>query len=53
MTRRREFERLGHSIEAAKLKIEIADEYPLADATKAHQRVEAGHVFGKIVSRIR
>jgi NADPH2:quinone reductase len=49
----REFERLGHAIEAAKLKIEIANEYSLADAAKAHQRVEAGHVLGKVVLRIR
>ncbi len=49
----REFERLGHAIEATKLKIEIAAEYPLADVARAHQRVEAGHVLGKIVLRIR
>jgi NADPH:quinone reductase-like Zn-dependent oxidoreductase len=49
----REFERLSHAIEAAKLKIEIAGEYSLADAAKAHQRVEAGHVLGKVVLRIR
>jgi NADPH:quinone reductase-like Zn-dependent oxidoreductase len=31
----------------------ISEAYPLADAAKAHQRIEAGHVLGKIVLRIR
>jgi NADPH:quinone reductase-like Zn-dependent oxidoreductase len=49
----REFERLGHAVEAVKLKVPIAAEYPLAEAAKAHQRLAAGHVLGKIVLRIR
>jgi NADPH:quinone reductase len=49
----KEFERLNQAIEAAKLRVPIAAEYPLADAARAHQRVEAGHVLGKIVLRIR
>jgi NADPH:quinone reductase-like Zn-dependent oxidoreductase len=49
----REFERLNRAIEAAKLKVPIAAEYPLAEAAKAHERLAAGHVIGKIVLRIR
>jgi NADPH:quinone reductase-like Zn-dependent oxidoreductase len=49
----REFERLNRAVEAAKLKVPIAAAYPLADAAKAHERLAAGHVLGKIVLRIR
>jgi NADPH:quinone reductase len=48
-----EFERLNAAIAAAKLKVPIAAEYPLADAARAHERMEGGHVLGKIVLRIR
>jgi len=48
-----EFERLNLAIIAAKLQIPIAAEYPLADAAKAQERVEAGHVLGKVVLQIR
>jgi NADPH:quinone reductase len=48
-----EYTRLNAAIEAAKLKVPIAAEYPLADAAKAHERMAAGHVLGKIVLRIR
>jgi NADPH:quinone reductase-like Zn-dependent oxidoreductase len=49
----REFERLNQAISAAKLEVPIAAEYPLADAAKAHERLDAGHVLGKVVLRIR
>jgi NADPH:quinone reductase-like Zn-dependent oxidoreductase len=48
-----EFERLNEAILAAQLQVPIAAEYPLADAAKAHQRISAGHVLGKIVLRVR
>jgi NADPH:quinone reductase-like Zn-dependent oxidoreductase len=48
-----EFERLNRAIEAVKLKVPIEAEFPLAQADKAQERVEAGHIFGKIVLRIR
>jgi NADPH:quinone reductase len=48
----REFERLDRAVEAAKLEIPIAAEYALADAAKAHERLAAGQVVGKIVLRI-
>ena len=47
-----EFERLNQAIVAGKLRVPIAAEYPLADAAKAHERLEAGHVLGKVVPRI-
>jgi NADPH:quinone reductase len=48
-----EYRRLGQAIAAAKLEVPIAAEYPLADAGKAHERMAAGHVLGKVVLRIR
>lgn len=48
-----EFARLNQAIVAAKLRVPVVAEYPLADAAKAHERLEAGHVLGKVVLRIR
>jgi NADPH:quinone reductase-like Zn-dependent oxidoreductase len=48
----REFERLNRAVEAAKLKVPIAETYALANVAKAHQRLAEGHVLGKIVLRI-
>jgi NADPH:quinone reductase len=48
----REFERLNKAVEAAKLQVPIAAEYPLAAAADAHKRLEAGHLLGKIVLRV-
>jgi NADPH:quinone reductase len=49
----KEFARLNAAIVAAKLKVPIAAEYPLAEAARAQERVEKGHVLGKVVLRIR
>lgn len=48
-----EFARLNRAIEAARLEVPIAAAFPLAEASKAHERLAAGHVLGKIVLRIR
>jgi NADPH:quinone reductase-like Zn-dependent oxidoreductase len=48
-----QFEHLGSAIEAANLQVIIADAYEIADAAKAHERLAAGHVFGKIVLQAR
>ena len=48
-----EFERLNQAIIAAKLQVPIAAEFPLAEAAKAHERLDAGHILGKVVLRIR
>jgi NADPH:quinone reductase-like Zn-dependent oxidoreductase len=50
---RREFDLLGRALDAANLKVPIAGEYPLAEAAKAHARLAAGHVLGKVVLRVR
>jgi NADPH2:quinone reductase len=49
----REFQRLTRAIEEARLEVPLAAAFPLADAAKAHERLAAGHVLGKIVLRIR
>ncbi len=49
----REFARLTAAIESAKLKVPIAATFSLADAAKAHERLAAGHVLGKVVLRVR
>ncbi len=48
----KEFEQLNQAISGAKLRVPIAAEYSLADAAKAHERLESGHVLGKVVLRI-
>ena len=50
---RKEFERLSRAVEAARLQVPIAAEFPLADAVRAHERLAQGHVLGKIVLRVR
>jgi NADPH:quinone reductase-like Zn-dependent oxidoreductase len=49
----REFERLGRAIEAARLQVPIAASFPLAQASRAHERLAKGHVLGKIVLAVR
>jgi NADPH2:quinone reductase len=49
----REFDRLSRAVVAAKLQVPIVAAYKLEDASKAHERLDAGHVLGKIVLRIR
>jgi NADPH2:quinone reductase len=48
----REFEKLNRAVEAAKLKVPIAESYPLERAARAHERFAEGHVLGKIVLRV-
>ena len=48
-----ELQRLNEAVEAAKLQVPIAAEYPLADAGQAHKRLAEGHLLGKIVIRVR
>jgi NADPH:quinone reductase len=49
----REFTRLERAVVEAKLRVPIAAIYSLAQAAKAHARLERGHVLGRIVLRIR
>jgi NADPH2:quinone reductase len=48
-----ELARLNEAVEARKFEIPIPAEYPLAQANKAHERLAAGHILGKIVLRVR
>jgi NADPH:quinone reductase len=43
-----ELERLNAAVEAAKLRVPVAAQYPLGEAAEAHKRLEAGHLLGKI-----
>ncbi|MBN1756994.1 MAG: NADP-dependent oxidoreductase, partial [Chitinispirillaceae bacterium] len=45
----RQLDKLAALIEAGKLRIHIAASFPLEEAAKAHEMIEAGHVRGKIV----
>jgi NADPH:quinone reductase-like Zn-dependent oxidoreductase len=49
----REFARLERAVTEARLCVPIAAIYPLAQAAKAHARLERGHVLGRIVLQIR
>jgi NADPH:quinone reductase len=48
----RKFAELERAVEEARLRVPIAAVYPLSDATKAHARLEEGHVLGRIVLQV-
>jgi NADPH:quinone reductase-like Zn-dependent oxidoreductase len=50
---RKHFERLERAVEEAKLEVPIAARFPLARAAQAHERIERGHVVGRVVLRVR
>jgi NADPH:quinone reductase-like Zn-dependent oxidoreductase len=50
---RKELDRLAKAITQARLRVPIAESYPLAQAQKAHARVEKGHVLGRVAFMIR
>jgi NADPH:quinone reductase-like Zn-dependent oxidoreductase len=47
------FARLARAAEAIHLEVPIAATYSLGQASKAHARIERGHVIGRIVLKIR
>jgi NADPH:quinone reductase-like Zn-dependent oxidoreductase len=49
----REFQRLSRAVKGSNLRVVIADTFTLDDAAAAHERIEAGHVLGKVVFRVR
>jgi NADPH:quinone reductase len=49
----RQFARLARAVTAARLRIPIAAEFPLARAADAHRRLAKGHLLGRIVLRVR
>ena len=48
----RQFERLNAAVEQSRLEVPIAEVYSLNDVARAHERIERGHVVGKIVLNI-
>jgi NADPH:quinone reductase len=48
----REFEALNQAIQQGNVVVPIAGEFLLDQAARAHQRLDAGHVLGKIVLRV-
>ena len=44
-----ELARIGELVAAGEVRVEIAETFPLAEAARAHERSEAGHVRGKLV----
>lgn len=49
----RQFERLNQAIVKSRLQVPIAAAFDLRQARQAHQRLERGHILGKVVLRIR
>ena len=47
-----QFRRLGNAVVRARLKVPIAATFKLSEAAKAHERLAAGHVVGKVALRI-
>jgi NADPH:quinone reductase-like Zn-dependent oxidoreductase len=50
---RQEFARLDRAVTEARLRVPIAAVYPLAQAAKAHARLERGQILGRVVLEIR
>ena len=48
----REFERLEHAAVEARLTVPIAEAFPLERAASAHERLEQGHILGRIALTI-
>jgi NADPH:quinone reductase-like Zn-dependent oxidoreductase len=44
-----QLESLGALAEAGRLRVEVSEQVPLAEAARAHQLIEQGHVRGKVV----
>jgi NADPH:quinone reductase-like Zn-dependent oxidoreductase len=47
-----EWERLGRAAAESTLRVPIAATFPLTQATQAHERLERGHLVGRIALRI-
>lgn len=48
----RQFDRLNAAISEARLQVPIAEAFSLQDVARAHERIERGHVIGKIVLNV-
>ncbi len=45
-------EEIGGLVDAGKIRVIVAQEFPLAEAKAAHRLIETGHVRGKIILRV-
>ena len=50
---RRKWDDLARATEEARLRVPLAAVYPLEQARRAHERIEQGHVIGRVALRIR
>lgn len=48
----RQFQRLDDAVSEARLEVPVADIFALQDVARAHERIERGHVIGKIVLNV-
>jgi NADPH:quinone reductase-like Zn-dependent oxidoreductase len=48
-----QWSRLNRAVEDTNLEVPIAEVVPLARASRAHERLEEGHVLGRVVLRVR
>lgn len=48
----KEFARLNRAIATLPMTVPIANQFPLAQAAKAHRQIEKGHVLGRVVLRV-
>ena len=49
----RKFDRLNAAVQAARLKVPIAESYPSAVATEAHERLPEDHMVRKLILSVR
>lgn len=49
----KELTRIAELVDAKKLTVEVSETFALADAAKAHEKSEGGHVRGKLVLKVR
>ena len=43
---------IGDLIDAGRLRVHVSETFPLADAARAHARIQTGHTRGKLVLRV-
>ena len=48
----RQMERLNTAIEGSRLEVPIAEVFALEDVARAHERIERGHVIGRVVLNV-
>jgi NADPH:quinone reductase len=49
----RQFAKLNQAVQEARLRVPIPAAFPLAQAARAHEKLEQGHILGRLVLRVR